>query len=77
MVQSGAYCSGVMSQNIWDAIFARELSDRAGGGCGRGVFPSQGRELFHFRLENVQSGAFLRRNIRLDDMYYIIITCMD
>ena len=32
--------SGVMSQNIWGGtIFARERSDRAGGGCGRGVSP--------------------------------------
>ena len=45
------YCvsSGVMSQNIWGGtIFARERSDRAGGGCGRGCPPSHGRELFHF-----------------------------
>ena len=26
---------------------------------------------FIFRLENVQSGAYLRRKFRLDDMYYI------
>ena len=32
---------------------------------------------FIFRLENVQSGAYLRRKFRLDDMYYIIITCME
>ena len=25
---------------------AREQSDRAGGGCGRGVSPSHGREIF-------------------------------
>ena len=38
-----------------------------------------GREVgsfLHFRLENVQSGAYLRRKFRLDDMYYIVITCM-
>ena len=29
--------SGVMSQNIGGTIFARERSDRAGGGCGRGM----------------------------------------
>ena len=43
----GAPSSGVMSQNIWGAIF------------------------FIFRLENVQSGAYLRRKFRLDDMYYM------
>ena len=32
---------------------------------------------FIFRLENVQSGAYLGRKFRLDDMYYIIITCME
>ena len=25
---------------------ARERSDRAGGGCGRGISPSHGREIF-------------------------------
>ena len=29
---------------------------------------------FIFRLENMQSGAYLRRKFRLDDMFYIIIT---
>ena len=56
-----------MSQNIWGAIFARERSDRAGEGVG---------SFFIFRLENVQSGAYLRRKFRLDDMYYIVIPCM-
>ena len=68
--------SGVMSQNIWGgggAIFARERSDRAGGG---GSPPTVG-SFFIFRLENVQSGAYLRRKFWLDDMYYIIITCME
>ena len=49
----GAYCSDVMSQNIWGRnlyegakrLSPRELSDRAGGGCGRG---GNGRELFSF-----------------------------
>ena len=61
-----------MSQNILGGtIFARERSDRAGGGCGGGVPPptTVGR-FFIFRLENVQSGAYLRRKFRLDDMYY-------
>ena len=43
------YASGsvVMSQKIeGGTIFERERSDRAGGGCGRGV--SHARELFHF-----------------------------
>ena len=61
-----------MSQNIWGGgtIFARERSDRAGGGCGRGV------SFFIFRLENVQSGTYLRRKFRLDDMYYMV-ACRD
>ena len=54
------------------AIFAREQSDqargsvatRAGVGCVLGSF-------FIFRLENVQSGAYLRRKFRLDDIYYM------
>ena len=33
-----------------------------GNGCGRGV-----GSFFIFRLENVQSGAYLRRKFRLDD----------
>ena len=54
-------------------IFARERSDRAGGGCGRGVspLPCTLGSFFIFRLEYVQSGAFLRRKFRLDDMYYM------
>ena len=77
---SGKVCvvtsvSGIMRQNIWGARnlcegakrpSPRERSDRAGGGS-----------FFIFRLENVQSGAYLRRKYRLDDMYYIIITCME
>ena len=68
--------SGVMSQkNLGGTIFARERSDQArgsvatergegvGGGC-------HARELFIFRLKNVQSGPYLRRKFRLDDMYY-------
>ena len=66
--------SGLMSQNIWGAqslpgSVATERGEVVGGGVGR--------ELFHFRLENVQSGAYLRRKFRLDDMYIIIITCME
>ena len=57
-----------MSQNILGGRkrpSPRERSDRAGGGCGRlGSF-------LIFRLENVQSGAYLRRKFRLDDMYYM------
>ena len=63
-----------MSQNIWGGtIFARERSDRAGGGCGRGggYPPPTVGSFFIFRLENVQSGAYLRRKFRLDDMYYM------
>ena len=39
----------------------RERSDRAGGGCGREVPPPTVGRFFIFRLENVQSGAYLRR----------------
>ena len=45
----GGGTSGVMSQNIWGAQSLRGSVDRAGGG---GSF-------FIFRLENVQSGAYL------------------
>ena len=60
-----------------------------GGGSLRGSEGPSPRELrellppptvgsfFIFRLENVQSGAYLRRKFRLDDMYYIVITCME
>ena len=74
-----------MSQNIWGCtIFARERSDQArgsvatergegvGGGGGGGVPPPPTvGSFFIFRLENVQSGAYLRRKFRLDDMYYM------
>ena len=63
--------SGVMSQNIWGGtIFARERSDQAGGG----VPPPTVGSFLIFRLENVQSGAYLhvRRKFRLDDMLYIL-----
>ena len=42
-------------------------SGRAGGGCP----PPTVRSFFIFRLENVQSGAYLRRKFGLDDMYYM------
>ena len=68
-------------KHLGGAIFARERSDQARGSVaterGEGLEggvpptpPSHGRELFIFRLENVQSGAYLRRKFRLDDMYY-------
>ena len=77
--------SGVMSQKIWGGtIFARERpsprerSDRAGEGVGGGggVPPPTLGSFFNFRLENVQSGAYLyiRRKFRLDDMYYMGIS---
>ena len=56
--------------------FARELSDQARGslateqGEGVGLPPPTVGSFFIFRLENVQSGAYLRRKFRLDDMYY-------
>ena len=73
-----------MSQNIWGGgggtIFARERSDEARGSVatarGRvwegGVPPPTVRSFFIFRIENVQSGAYLRRKFRLDDMCYIM-----
>ena len=36
-----------------------------------GVPPPTLGSFFNFRLENVQSGAYLRRKFRLDDMYYM------
>ena len=36
-----------------------------------GVPPATVGSFFIFRLENVQSGAYLRRKFRLDDMYYM------
>ena len=39
-------------------------------GEGVGPPPTVG-SFFIFRLENVQSGAYLRRKFRLDDMYYM------
>ena len=38
---------------------------------GGGVPPPTVGSFFIFRLENVQSGAYLRRKFRLDDMYYM------
>ena len=42
-----------------------------GVGRGIGVPPPTVGSFFIFRLENVQSGAYLRRKFRLDDMYYM------
>ena len=60
-----------MSQNIWGGtIFARERSDQARGSVaterGEGVAVGS---FFIFRLEKVQSRAYLRRKFRLDDMW--------
>ena len=75
-----------MSQKIWGGHnlcegakrpSPRERSDRAGGGWGGwegGVPPPTLGSFFNFRLENVQSGAYLRRKFRLDDMYYKRVT---
>ena len=61
-----------MSQNIGGAIFARERSDRAGERVWEGgVPPPTVGSFFIFGLENVQSGAYLKRKFRLDDMYYM------
>ena len=79
--------SGVMSQKIGGGggtIFARERSDHVRGsvasergqGVEGGVFPPPPTlgSFFILRLENVQSGAYLRRKFRLDDMYYKRVT---
>ena len=58
--------SGVICQNIWGAQSLRgSVATEWGEGVG-GV-----GSFFIFRLENVQSGAYLRRKFRLDDMYYM------
>ena len=74
----------VMSQSIWGCNVCqgakrpspRERSDRAGEGCGRGgggggvsPLPRYGAFFSFFRLQNVQSEAYLRRKFGLDDMY--------
>ena len=63
-------------KHLGGAIFPRERSDQARGSVaterGRGgVPPPTVGSFFIFRLENVQSGAHLRRKFRLDDMYYM------
>ena len=45
----------------------RERGEGVGGGCP----PPTVGSFFIFRLENVQSGAYLRRKFRLDDMCYM------
>ena len=68
--------SGVMSENIWGRNLCegakrpgpRERSDGAGVGC---VPPPTVGSFCIFRLENVQSGAHLRRKFWFDDMYYM------
>ena len=69
-----------MRQKIWGGtIFARERSDQARGsvatergeGVGGGCPPPTLESFFIFRLENVQSGAYLSRKFRLDDMYFM------
>ena len=78
--------SGVMSQNIWGGIiFARERSDQARGsvatergkGVGGGCPPSHGREIFIFRLGNVQSGAYLRRKWRVSSQNALYPSILD
>ena len=63
-----------MSQNIWGgggAIFARERSDRAGGGCGRGVSPSHGEGAF-FAIWGIP-----KKEISTWHVLYHAITCME
>ena len=65
-------------KHLGGTIFARERSDQARGSVATergwvwegGVPPPTVGSFFIFRLENVQSGAYLRRKFRLDDMYY-------
>ena len=67
-----AIASGVMSQNIWGAQSLRgSVATERGEGVGGGVPPPTVGSFFIFRLENVQSGAYLRRKFRLYDVYYI------
>ena len=42
-------------------------AEGGGGGVGGGCPPPTVGSFFIFRLENVQSGAYLRRKFRLDD----------
>ena len=63
-------------KHLGGGIFARERSDQARGSVATergegGVPPPTVGNFFIFRLENVQSGAYLRRKFRLDDMYYM------
>ena len=55
--------SGVMSQHFF--FGAQSLRGSVATERGEGV------GFFIFRLENVHSGAYLRRKFRLDDMYYM------
>ena len=68
--------SGIMSQNIWGAQSLRGSVETERGrvwerGVEGGVPPPTVGSFFIFPFENVQSGAYLRRKFRLDDMYYL------
>ena len=69
--------SGVMSQKKkifffgGGAILRGSIATERGEGVGGGCLPPTVGSFFIFRLENVQSGAYLRRKFRLDDMYYM------
>ena len=77
-----AEISGVMSQNIWGHNVCEgakrpspreRIATERGEGVGGGCPPPTLGSFFIFRLEIVQSGAYLayiRRKFRLDDMYY-------
>ena len=68
----GAPSSGVMSQNIWGRNHCEgSVATERGEGVGGGFPPPTVGSFFIFRLENAQSGAYLRRKFRLDDMYYM------
>ena len=56
-----------------EGLRGSEATER-GKGVGGGFSPPTVGSFLIFRLENMQSGAYLRRKFRLDDMYYIIIT---
>ena len=56
---------------------AQSLRGREATKPEEGVPPPTVGSFLIFRLELLQSGAYLRRKFRLDDMYYIIITFME
>ena len=74
-VQSGHTSEGnfdLTTCTIWVSLYGIENKPWFNFIWGaRGVPPPTVGSFFIFRLENVQSGAYLRRKFRLDDMYYM------